>query len=520
MNKMKQWTILQVIVLLSLSMLLNAQNITTTQINSTTTTTAALPIVSEQNTTISTTIPPSTTTTSAPETTTSNLSTTTPVPSTTTTLPPPVTTITLQSNSSENTTTTNSTITTNTPTTTKTTPTTTTTTPTTTTITPTTTTTTTTQPPSASPSIYNMTFSAINETSYCNCNGYLFQNADGTTKLCSCFEDFHGLQCEDKVNTWLLKIVFALAILAVIFLIAAIFTGCQWHSRLGDIEEKEAKVKNLAHEKDQLKKQNLDLRRRSPSPSGRPRSNYAPSNYAPSVVGSPNGGFYDDDRRSVMDMSMPTFDAMQQKRLSQQFTANGDVALEMEEDELDATPNENKDGGNMLNPDTVSIHSASTTNSEMVLIPKSPRNNKQRRPVSQEIPSNAIIDNRGYMVQPRGARSRSPSPTNSHHSDLSMENMKQFDRNGGLMEPQRGRARSLMDLRVIALTGEAQKYPGETPGSNLYKSKSIENILTGQVHKLSPQAPSSNVSTSSGGRGRPMGIFAQQQQRDMADSAF
>jgi len=31
----------------------------------------------------------------------------------------------------------------------------------------------------------------------------------------------------------MMKLVFGLAILAAIFLIAAIFTGCQWHSRLG-----------------------------------------------------------------------------------------------------------------------------------------------------------------------------------------------------------------------------------------------------------------------------------------------
>ena len=71
-------------------------------------------------------------------------------------------------------------------------------------------------------------------------------------------------------------------------------------------------IKELSKEKENLKKQNVELRRRSPSPTSRPRSNYAASSYAPSLVGSPNGGFYDDDQRSMIEM--PRFDAQQNKR--------------------------------------------------------------------------------------------------------------------------------------------------------------------------------------------------------------
>ena len=250
-------------------------------------------------------------------------------------------------------------------------------------------------------------------------------------------------------------------------------------------------------------------------------------------MGSPNGGFFEDDRRSVLgDLTMPNFDS-QQKMMNQQ-SRNGDIILEMEdgnnsEDELDAI-NERKRNGedySQKNPDNISIHSASTTNSEMVLLSNTPEN-KRRRPVSQEI-TPAMVDGRGYIrnPKPQGARSRSPSPTNIQKSDLSMDNLRKFDNNvgtGGLAvgEPQRGRARSLMDLRVIALTGEAQKYQGggEVP-TNLYKSRSIENILTGQVHRLAPNPySSSNSSTSSTGRRQQKGIYAQQQQRAMADSSF
>ena len=312
-----------------------------------------------------------------------------------------------------------------------------------------------------------------------------------------------------------------------------------YFKNFSELESKDAKVKNLAHEREQLKKINLELRRspspnrRSPSPGGgRPNSNYAPSNYAPSIMGSPNGGFYDDDRRSVLgDLTMPTFNP-NQKRLSQQFVANGDVTLEMDEnseDELDAINNRQKDkeGNNLRkSPDNISMHSASTTNSEMILLPNTPDNNHHRRPVSQEP---GKVDGRGYICNPdmkkNGARSRSPSPTNKRKSsDLSMDNLRKFDNNPGvLLEPARGRARSLMDLRVMALTGEAQKHTGNDNTSNLRKTTSIENILTGQVHRLAPHPyASSNASTSSSGRRQPMGIYAQEQQRQrgMADSAF
>ena len=136
------------------------------------------------------------------------------------------------------------------------------------------------------------------------------------------------------------------------------------------------------------------------------------------------------------------------------------------------------------------MHSASTTNSEMILLPNTPENNRHRRPVSQENPG----------------------------KDLSIDNLRKFDNNpGALAEPARGRARSLMDLRVMALTGEAQKHTGNDNTSNLRKSTSIENILTGQVHRLAPHPyASSNASTSSSGRRQPMGIYAQQKQREMA----
>ena len=247
-------------------------------------------------------------------------------------------------------------------------------------------------------------------------------------------------------------------------------------------------------------------------------------------MGSPNGGFYDDDRRSVLgDLSMPTFDP-NQKRLSQQFVANGYVTLEIEEnsdDELDAINNGQKENPRK-SPDNISMHSASTTNSEMILLPNTPDNNRRRRPVSQEI-TPGMVDGRGYIRNPdmnkKGARSRSPSPTNKQRSsDLSMDNLRKFDNNPGLAvgEPARGRARSLMDLRVMALTGEAQKYTdGDIPITNLKKSRSIENMLTGQVHRLAPHPhASSNASTSSSGRRQPMGIYAQQKQREMQDSSF
>jgi len=216
------------------------------------------------------------------------------------------------------------------------------------------------------------------------------------------------------------------------------------------------------------------------------------------------------------DVTMPTFDPTQ-KRMSTQLSS-GDVALNMENpDEMDNAP------GNELNKhnfDTISINSASTANSEMVLI-SSQEGRRPRRPISQETPgTDRMIDNRGYIRpdQQRGARSRSPSPNNQ---DLSIENLRQFENGSlGVHRDQRGRARSLMDLRVAALTGEAQKQGNDAPLSNLYKSKSIENILTGQVHRLVPQS-SPNGSTTSEARNKGgRGIWAQQKRREMQDSAF
>lgn len=211
---------------------------------------------------------------------------------------------------------------------------------------------------------------------------------------------------------------------------------------------------------------------------------------------------------------MPTYDPTQ-KRMSK-----GDIVLNMgNDDEMD-----NAALGRELNKqnlDTISINSASTANSEMVLI-SSQDGRRPRRPVSQEVPGSEqpMVDNRGYIrpEQRRGARSRSPSPNSQ---DLSIENLRKFD-NGSLAvyKDQRGRARSLVDLRVAALTGEAQKQGNNGQASNLYKSKSIENILTGQVHKLAPQS-SPNGSTTSEARNKGgRGIWAQQKKREMQDSAF
>ena len=240
---------------------------------------------------------------------------------------------------------------------------------------------------------------------------------------------------------------------------------------------------------------------------------------------------------------MPNFEGLsnqqlQQKRLSQAFLPNGDVALDMEddnhsEDELDAIEQQRKRGNGeketRKSPDNISMHSVSTTNSEMILLPNTP-DNQRRRPLSHHFDNSPhpVIDARGYVRKPNnGQRSRSPSPNNGRHqpqTDLSMANLRKFDNIGGAQllpgEPARGRARSLMDLRVIALTGEAQKH-GEHPTGGLYKSKSIENILTGQVHRLAPHPNSSGSSTSSAsGRKQPKGIYARQREREMEDSSF
>ena len=185
------------------------------------------------------------------------------------------------------------------------------------------------------------------------------------------------------------------------------------------------------------------------------------------------------------------------------------------DDEVDNQPPRN-DKPTRRTPDNISINSA---NSDMVLLPNPNKNHKLRRPASQEIPfdhhkNSPFINPRGYVS--RNNRSRSPSP---NRRELTTETLGDFisaQENPRLAE-QRGRARSLMDLRVAALTGEAQRQDDLSP--NLYKSKSIENILTGQVHRLAPK-PNVNGSVTSETKPQGRGIHAMQKRRAMEDSAF
>lgn len=277
-----------------------------------------------------------------------------------------------------------------------------------------------------------------------------------------------------------------------------------------DIEYKEMQIKQLDAEKAQYKKQNQALRQRTPSPT---RSNYAGS----VLIGQ-------DDRRSVYSLSMPNFDIMSGK---------DDTVVKIEDDEHSG--DDEQDSSAKLQPkqaqlDAVSIGSGSVISnaeSDRSLLRPSTRQQDKRNswagsthedeeydgdPAELRKPrsashGNVFIDNRGYVKQ-----SDSPPRLSPTHKELSIENIREFDhRNGGYKE-QRGKARSLMDLRVVALTGD--KNALAVVNGRPQKTRSIENISTGQVHRLAVR--SNGVADKPKGKG----IWARAQHQKMQDSVI